>query len=43
MAINAVFFDIDGTLVDSNDMHVHAWQAAFAAAGVNLSRESIHN
>lgn len=29
MAIKAVLFDIDGTLVDSNDYHVAAWQTVF--------------
>jgi beta-phosphoglucomutase-like phosphatase (HAD superfamily) len=29
MAYSAVFFDIDGTLVDSNDGHIIAWQEAF--------------
>jgi HAD superfamily hydrolase (TIGR01509 family) len=29
----AVLFDIDGTLVDSNFLHVHAWTRAFADAG----------
>ncbi|GAA2721419.1 HAD family hydrolase [Cellulomonas aerilata] len=29
----AVLFDIDGTLVDSNFLHVHAWTQAFADAG----------
>ena len=29
MAIKAVFFDIDGTLVDSNEFHVSAWERAF--------------
>jgi HAD superfamily hydrolase (TIGR01509 family) len=32
--IKAVLIDIDGTLVDSNDAHAHAWQAAFADAGI---------
>jgi hypothetical protein len=27
--IRAVIFDIDGTLVDSVDLHAEAWQAAF--------------
>ncbi len=26
----AVIFDIDGTLVDSNEAHAHAWQEALA-------------
>jgi phosphoglycolate phosphatase-like HAD superfamily hydrolase len=30
----AVLFDIDGTLVDSNDAHAHAWVKAFAEAGI---------
>jgi beta-phosphoglucomutase-like phosphatase (HAD superfamily) len=25
----AVLFDVDGTLVDSNYLHVHAWHRAF--------------
>jgi HAD superfamily hydrolase (TIGR01509 family) len=29
-APGAVLFDIDGTLVDSTFLHVHAWQRAFA-------------
>ena len=28
-AAPAVLFDIDGTLVDSNYLHVFAWQQAF--------------
>ncbi|HVF93467.1 MAG TPA: YhjD/YihY/BrkB family envelope integrity protein, partial [Sphingomonas sp.] len=31
--IQAVFFDIDGTLVDSNEHHVTAWDVAFRDAG----------
>ncbi len=31
--IKAVIFDIDGTLIDSVDMHAHAWQEAFAKFG----------
>jgi HAD superfamily hydrolase (TIGR01509 family) len=30
----AVLLDVDGTLVDSNDAHAHAWTAAFDAYGV---------
>jgi HAD superfamily hydrolase (TIGR01509 family) len=32
----AVLFDIDGTLVDSNDAHAHAWVEAFTEHGVNV-------
>lgn len=31
--IRAVLFDIDGTLIDSNELHVTAWVQAFAEAG----------
>jgi HAD superfamily hydrolase (TIGR01509 family) len=33
MKIEAVLFDIDGTLVDSNEQHVQAWEAAFRKEG----------
>jgi HAD superfamily hydrolase (TIGR01509 family) len=32
--LTAVLFDVDGTLVDSNDAHAHAWVAAFAGSGI---------
>ena len=35
--VRAVLFDIDGTLVDSNDAHAHAWVKAFAEAGYTSS------
>ncbi len=31
--LKAVIFDIDGTLVDSVDLHAHAWQDAFRHFG----------
>src|SRR4051812_15850611 len=43
MAIRAVLFDIDGTLVDSNDMHVLAWEEAFATVGAKFDYQSIHD
>lgn len=43
MAIRAVLFDIDGTLVDSNDMHVRAWEEAFAGMGAEFGRQTIHD
>jgi HAD superfamily hydrolase (TIGR01509 family) len=38
----AVLFDVDGTLVDSNYLHVYAWQRAFAEEGVPASAWQIH-
>jgi phosphoglycolate phosphatase-like HAD superfamily hydrolase len=38
----AILFDIDGTLVDSNDAHVEAWHRAFAAEGYQFTRAEIH-
>jgi phosphoglycolate phosphatase-like HAD superfamily hydrolase len=32
----AVLFDVDGTLVDSNDAHADAWATAFRTHGVNV-------
>ena len=33
MKIRAILFDIDGTLVDSNEQHVNAWAFAFREEG----------
>jgi len=38
----AVLFDIDGTLVDSNYLHVHAWQQAFHEAGLPVQAWHVH-
>ena len=38
----AVLFDIDGTLVDSNYVHVDAWSRAFADAGLTVPSSRIH-
>jgi membrane protein len=43
MPKRAVLFDIDGTLVDSNDAHVEAWCRAFAAEGFHFDRATIHS
>ncbi|MFL6227707.1 MAG: HAD family hydrolase [Pyrinomonadaceae bacterium] len=40
--IKAVIFDVDGTLVDSNDLHVEAWREAFRGYGKELSFEELH-
>lgn len=42
MRIRAVLFDIDGTLVDSNDWHVRAWDEAFRAGGYHFDPDTIH-
>ena len=39
--IEAVIFDIDGTIVDSVDLHARAWQRAFAKFGKNIAFEAI--
>ncbi|MFD1730974.1 HAD family hydrolase [Deinococcus malanensis] len=36
-----VIFDIDGTLVDSNDGHARAWVRAFADAGFEVPFEQV--
>ena len=41
--IKAVLFDIDGTLVDTNDMHVLAWEEAFAGIGAFFDRHVLHD
>ncbi|OZC47991.1 HAD family hydrolase [Rhodococcus sp. WWJCD1] len=41
-AVGAVLFDIDGTLVDSNYVHVDAWSRAFREAGHEVPSWRIH-
>lgn len=43
MPIKALLFDIDGTLVDSNDQHVLAWEEAFATVGAKFDRQRLHD
>jgi HAD superfamily hydrolase (TIGR01509 family) len=38
----AVFFDIDGTLIDSNYLHVEAWSHAFSDLELNVPDWRIH-
>ena len=40
--IKAVLFDIDGTLIDSNELHVKAWHQIFAEAGHEVDPAAIH-
>lgn len=39
--IKAFIFDIDGTLIDSNDFHALAWKKAFAEKGYEFPFEKI--
>lgn len=39
--LTTVLFDIDGTLVDSNDAHAHAWVEAFASEGIRVEFASV--
>jgi HAD superfamily hydrolase (TIGR01549 family) len=39
--LRAFIFDIDGTLVDSNELHVHSWDRAFRKFGKQFSREEL--
>lgn len=41
--LRGVIFDVDGTLVDSNDLHVQAWSDAFERFGVQIERETIRS
>ncbi|MEU4253106.1 HAD family hydrolase [Amycolatopsis sp. NPDC026612] len=38
----AVLFDVDGTLVDSNYLHVHAWRRAFHALDRDVDSWRVH-
>lgn len=42
MTVSVVLFDVDGTLVDSNYLHVDAWQRAFDESGVHVDAWRIH-
>jgi HAD superfamily hydrolase (TIGR01549 family) len=41
--IEAVIFDVDGTLVDTVDQHAAAWQRAFAHFGRNIDFKAIRS
>ena len=42
LSVKAVIFDVDGTLVDSNDLHIEAWREAFAHYGIGLTYDQVH-
>jgi beta-phosphoglucomutase-like phosphatase (HAD superfamily) len=39
--IRGVIFDVDGTLVNSNDAHAHAWVGAMAEQGHHVSFKTV--
>ncbi len=39
--IEAFIFDVDGTLIDSNEFHAKAWEKAFAAHGKEIPMQKI--
>lgn len=41
MTVDALIFDLDGTLLDSNHLHVRAWERAFAAEGFPIGADRI--
>ena len=41
--VKAVFLDIDGTLMDTNYLHIEAWAQAFEEVGVRPPRSRIHH
>src|SRR5829696_6044110 len=41
--IKAVIFDIDGTLVDSVDLHARAWQESFKHFGKEIPYEQVRH
>jgi HAD superfamily hydrolase (TIGR01509 family) len=43
MPADALLFDVDGTLVDSVDLHARAWQEAFAHFGKRVAFEAVRS
>ena len=41
MALGAMIFDIDGTLIDSNPAHVEAWVQAFGRFGYKVAADRV--
>lgn len=41
MALSAIIFDMDGTLIDSNDAHVQAWDVALKKHGYQVSYDRL--
>src|SRR3954465_2002863 len=41
MSTRAVIFDVDGTLIDTNDLHTAAWVETFRHFGVEVDRDDV--
>ncbi len=41
--IRGILFDIDGTLIDSNDSHAHSWVEAFTEHGYSVPFETVRH
>jgi HAD superfamily hydrolase (TIGR01509 family) len=41
LSLKGVIFDVDGTLVDSNDAHAQSWVDTFAEAGYDVPFEAV--
>lgn len=41
MHLPGIIFDVDGTLVDSNDLHTDCWVEAFAHFGKRVDRDTV--
>ena len=39
--LRAVIFDVDGTIVDSNELHVESWHETFRKYGKHFSRDQL--
>jgi HAD superfamily hydrolase (TIGR01509 family) len=39
--LQAVIFDVDGTLIDSNDLHAESWQQAFRHFGYDIPYDQL--
>ncbi len=39
--VQAILFDIDGTLLDSVDFHAHAWQEILARHGIDVTFDAV--
>lgn len=42
-ALRGVLLDVDGTLVDSNDLHAHAWVDALAEVGIDVPFDAVRH